>query len=369
MWTRSFRRCRRETSSFSLERSISKRLRAGCATGMLRPNRIHLNAAINVFAKARRMKLLVDRDSVKMGRYGKWHKWDWISGVPNKFHLNQTAFDTLIFSSPLAQRGPLEETSEGGRMAHLDARQWPQAQRGWIHSWTLDGCERPGKIHCGWTVWCCKNTVFFCGKNHLTFFFARNGSPACLFVFCVHLNLYDQAVFVMKWNGGGNKKWHINSFGPKNLEVSYNSVINACAQTGYVERAEMWREGSADGGCFHRTASLAVEKNGGLAVCWKQVCKPMRCGSFCTWKDILFFFFVVFPNYWSLSVVFLFFLFFLSVDLIFLVKLRNRIQRERAVIRETFSFGDIFDLESILYQPDFRWVTTVSSMPALKRVV
>ena len=24
------------------------------------------------------------------------------------------------------------------------------------------------------------------------------------------------------------------------LEVSYNSVINACAQTGYVERAEMW---------------------------------------------------------------------------------------------------------------------------------
>ena len=41
-----------------------------------RPNRIHLNAAINVFAKARRMKL-VDSDqgrviftSVKMCRYG-----------------------------------------------------------------------------------------------------------------------------------------------------------------------------------------------------------------------------------------------------------------------------------------------------------
>jgi len=49
-------------------------------------------------------------------------------------------------------------------------------------------------------------------------------------------------------------------FWPQNLEVSYNSVINACAQTGYVERAEMWREGSADGTSFHRTASLAVEK-------------------------------------------------------------------------------------------------------------
>ena len=38
----------------------------GCATGMLRPNRIHLNAAINVFAKARRMKLLVDRHGIIM---------------------------------------------------------------------------------------------------------------------------------------------------------------------------------------------------------------------------------------------------------------------------------------------------------------
>ena len=26
------------------------------------------------------------------------------------------------------------------------------------------------------------------------------------------------------------------------VQVSYNSVINACAQTGYVERAEMWSD-------------------------------------------------------------------------------------------------------------------------------
>lgn len=32
-------------------------------------------------------------------------------------------------------------------------------------------------------------------------------------------------------------------------QVSYNSVINACAQTGYVERAEMWpRAQDWDGG-------------------------------------------------------------------------------------------------------------------------
>lgn len=84
-------------------------------------------------------------------------------------------------------------------------------------------------------------------------------------------------------------------FWPQNLEVSYNSVINACAQTGYVERAEMWREGSADGTSFHRTASLAVEKNGGLAVCWKQVCKPMRRGSFLHVKKPIVFFFLAFP--------------------------------------------------------------------------
>lgn len=66
-------------------------------------------------------------------------------------------------------------------------------------------------------------------------------------------------------------------------------------------------------------------------------------------KTYCFFFFGL-SNVWSLSVVFL----ILSVDWIFLMKLRNRIQKETAVIQETFSFGDIFDLESILYQPDFR---------------
>ena len=75
----------------------------------------------------------------------------------------------------------------------------------------------------------------------------------------------------------------------------------------------------------------------------------MRRGSFLHVKKPIVFFFGL-SNVWSLSVVFL----ILSVDWIFLMKLRNRIQKETAVIQETFSFGDIFDLESILYQPDFR---------------
>ena len=62
------------------------------------------------------------------------------------------------------------------------------------------------------------------------------------------------------------------------------------------------------------------------------------------------FFFLVFPMCGACRLFFL----ILSVDWIFLMKLRNRIQKETAVIQETFSFGDIFDLESILYQPDFR---------------
>ncbi len=117
----------------------------------------------------------------------------------------------------------------------------------------------------------CRCFVFFFSWKKLRgVFFAKRRS--CLYF--VFTWICTSRCFV-KWDLWCRKKSCVSK-----LEVSYNSVINACAQTGYVERAEMWLETSADIGNVHRRNEQRICGNliWGSAVCWKQVCKPMRCG-------------------------------------------------------------------------------------------
>lgn len=90
------------------------------------------------------------------------------------------------------------------------------------------------------------------------------------------------------------KTWHINSFGPKTWRSATTASLTP------AHRLDMWNVPRC-GGRAQLMAPASIgqlhsqwKKNGGLAVCWKQVCKPMRRGSFLHVKKPIVFF-LVFP--------------------------------------------------------------------------
>lgn len=167
-----------------------------------------------------------------------------------------------------------------------------------VGPWT--GETSPGTIHCGWMGWCCKNAGFFVwNKNPLTFVFLQKMAALLLclyFVFTSCFLLWSEMVVP-------KKTWHINSFGPKTWRSATTASLTP------AHRLDMWNVPRC-GGRAQLMAPASIgqlhsqwKKNGGLAVCWKQVCKPMRHGSFLHVKKPIVFFFGL-SNVWSLSVVF-----------------------------------------------------------------